>query len=1075
MTNPVTVAARLTLDTSDFKKGSAETDAIGAQLDQKQAARAVQADAREASRQAAQEAKAQASAKRAEERAQASATKAAELAAKQEAKEQAAARRAEERTQASATKQAEIASRAAARAQKAAADEAANENRKSVQRAGQLQLQLNDVFTQLGSGTSPLTVAIQQGPQITQIYGGLGATLRAIPPVAAAAALAIGVVTGVLAVGVKNSLDSAERLRQYNIELQATGNIAATTSARLDDLVRAQATRPGAGRADTAAALGTFLGNSALESEEAVGRALAIARDLARVSGQELPAASATLNQGLDGTAAGARRLDQAYNILTASEHEQIRLLEEQGKKGDAATIVLAAMERRFKGLNEQGISPTAASLNQLGNAWTAFADKVTKSPVTQALMFGATQTLNGAAMLVGGPPGMPQATTNGPTPAEMQDLRKQLADAEGTVGRLREMRDNALPAARGYAEAELQKAEKRAADLRANVQYLQNQVQATAASAAEVGAATQATSGLAEQERRVKEQQELVAKLNTIVSQRRELEEKRGQVDAAIKGGGLSPEALKEAQAGLKQIDGQLYGLATSAEKLQRDLDLEKKLSALPPHLAALQRAYEATYKAAREAGDDHDAARKKGEEARANAAQAQATATAQQISLLGAEAQAALATAEAYGKSRAAGLRAQATGAARTAEEQGQIAPGTAGRVVQETLEKNASATVAAAAEKNRAYQEELSGLERLAAAEAVSAEAAREAERANRVAALAVELRAQAEASGSGAIAQAAERQIAAYDALSKKQLSLDRQRAGQQLNAQYDPDTNYSRLMAELGELQATGVLTARTVAEATKQYEQERLDASRSASDGMIAGLKRYADEATNAGRAAADGVQQGFRTMEDALVQFTTSGQINFSNFANSIIADLARVAIRQTITGPLAQATGSALGSFGSWFGNFFNGGGTTPTVGPGTGYTYHTGGDVGGIAPSRRLPASVWINAQRYHTGGEVLGHDEVPIIAKRRERVLTEDQAREWEAAGRGSAGGGRTEVHIHPPAETKARTRETDLGGGNTRVDVFFEKIEAALAENVARQRGPLTGAMQASFGLVPRGR
>ena len=294
-----------------------------------------------------------------------------------------------------------------------------------------------------------MTVAIQQGPQITQIYGGLGATLRAIPPVAAAAALAIGVVTGVLAVGVKNSLDSAERLRQYNIELQATGNIAATTSARLDDLVRAQATRPGAGRADTAAALGTFLGNSALESEEAVGRALAIARDLARVSGQELPAASATLNQGLDGTAAGARRLDQAYNILTASEHEQIRLLEEQGKKGDAATIVLAAMERRFKGLNEQGISPTAASLNQLGNAWTAFADKVTKSPVTQALMFGATQTLNGAAMLVGGPPGMPQATTNGPTPAEMQDLRKQLADAEGTVGRLREMRETEASRAR--------------------------------------------------------------------------------------------------------------------------------------------------------------------------------------------------------------------------------------------------------------------------------------------------------------------------------------------------------------------------------------------------------------------------------------------------------------------------------------------------------------------------------------------------------------------------------------------------------------------------------------------------
>ena len=53
---------------------------------------------------------------------------------------------------------------------------------------------------------------------------------------------------------------------------------------------------------------------------------------------------------------------------------------------------------------------------------------------------------------------------------------------------------------------------------------------------------------------------------------------------------------------------------------------------------------------------------------------------------------------------------------------------------------------------------------------------------------------------------------------------------------------------------------------------------------------------------------------------------------------------------------------------------------------------YTYHTGGVVGEPTSERRSsPASLWSGARRYHDGGPILGNDEVPIIAKRGERVL------------------------------------------------------------------------------------
>ena len=696
--------------------------------------------------------------------------------------------------------------------------------------------------------------------------------------------------------------------------------------------------------------------------------------------------------------------------------------------------------------------------------------------------MFAATQVLNGAAMLVGGPPQIAQTqatpgAANGPNASDLQQQRDQLADAER---RLADLREKARQAIRPLTiESDIAAQEKRVAELRANVGYIAEQLKATETATTKARTDAEATSASNSAQRQTKELQELIASVSTVEAQRRQLAAKRDRLVEAIDFGGLSPEALKEAQAGLRELDGQLSALSTTSEKLQRNLDLESRYAKMRPDQAERERAADQARKAALDAGDTRAEAERKADQARQSVQDRQATQTAQQISLLGAEARAALAVADAYGRSRAAGLAAAALGAAQSAEEQGSIAPGSAAAVARETLEKNASATVAAAAEKNRAYREEIEGLDRLAAAEEVSSEAAREAERANRVAALAIELRAQAAASGSAAIAAAAEREIASYDRLSRQQQQLDRRRAAGPLNAQYDPEVIYRQRIATLEELQKTGVLTERTVAQATRQYEQERLDASRSATDGMRAGLMRYAEDATNAGRAASNGAQAVFQGLEDAGVQATTTLRFSFTNMTNSIIADLARIAIRQSITGPLAQATGSALGSFGGWLGGLFgSGGGSAPAIGPGTGYTYHDGGLVGvdGRAP-RVLPLSVWAGAPRFHSGG-IVGADEVPIIAKRREEVLTEDDPRHSDnigRRGRGSAGGGRTEVHIHPPAETRATTRESDLGGGNMRIDVLFERIEGAMAENLGRQRGPLFGSMVGTFGLQPRGR
>jgi len=495
--------------------------------------------------------------------------------------------------------------------------------------------------------------------------------------------------------------------------------------------------------------------------------------------------------------------------------------------------------------------------------------------------------------------------------------------------------------------------------------------------------------------------------------------------------------------------------------------------------------------YKSAKDAGDDEDVARRKADQAKSNAQQQQATATQEQIALLGAEARAALEVATAYGKSRAEGLKAAAIGAARSAEEQGQIAPGTAGAVAQETLEKNAAATVAAAAEKNRAYEEEIAGLGRVATAEKTSSEAAREAERVNRVAALSIELRAQAAASGSAAIAAAAEREIETYDRLSRQQLDLDRRRVANQLNAQFDPDTAYRQQMAQLQELQATGEVSSRAAAEASKQYEMQRLQASRDATDGMIAGLRSYADEATNAGRAAAEGMATGMRTLEDFAVKAVTTMKFSVTDFVNSALADFARLAVRQAITGPLASAASSALGSLGGLVSGLFGGGGNFSIGAVGGAYnggglpTF--GGPRAGGGPVD--PGSYYLvgehgpelfrpkTAGMIMNGAQMRGASEMPVVAQRRAQADGEDGQvpRFNRGAGDGAVGGITFKlINQGDPLQAKKGNSGPD-GQGGWQEEIIFEAVDQYLADKADAGSGKFLGALQGGYGVQPQGR
>ena len=74
---------------------------------------------------------------------------------------------------------------------------------------------------------------------------------------------------------------------------------------------------------------------------------------------------------------------------------------------------------------------------------------------------------------------------------------------------------------------------------------------------------------------------------------------------------------------------------------------------------------------------------------------------------------------------------------------------------------------------------------------------------------------------------------------------------------------------------------------------------------------MQAKITSFKDSIKTVGEAMADVVIKGIKGMEDALVNFVTSGKLAFKDLANSIIKDMIRIAIQQSITAPFANWIG--------------------------------------------------------------------------------------------------------------------------------------------------------------------
>lgn len=235
----------------------------------------------------------------------------------------------------------------------------------------QVPAQFTDIIVSLQGGQAPLTVLLQQGGQLRDVFGGVGAAAQAlggyiatlITPVNTLIAAVAG-----LAIAYEAGRSESEKLAQSII---TTGNAAGTTVGQLNQAAAAIDLVVGT-QGKAAEALGEFV-KAGVQGKTALQEFATAAIRFERVTGQ---AVSDTAKQFADlgrDPLQATLKLNDGMNFLTQSTYEQIKALTEQGRSVEAARV---AQEAFANALNERA-TQMEGNLGLIERGWKSITGAV--------------------------------------------------------------------------------------------------------------------------------------------------------------------------------------------------------------------------------------------------------------------------------------------------------------------------------------------------------------------------------------------------------------------------------------------------------------------------------------------------------------------------------------------------------------------------------------------------------------------------------------------------------------------------------------------------------------------------
>lgn len=697
--------------------------------------------------------------------------------------------------------------------------------------------QLTDIVVSLQGGQAPLTVLLQQGGQIKDMFGGVGNALKAtgtfllglVTPLTV-----IGAVLGTLAVAAyqgSNELTAFNRavIQSKNasgasasdftaMQTQLDG-IAGTSGKAADALTQMQAS------GKIAADVMVQVGEAAIKTEKATGTAMdTIIEDFAALGKDPVNAAV---------------RLDEKYKFLTTSVLAQADALVDMGKEQEAVQLLQAEMAKAASDTADKMIEEAG----YIERAWSGV-----KSMITETW-----DALKGIGR---------EDTTQSRIDA-LRKVQQNIIDYQGADAAARDTRFK-------KAEAEIRILEQRKTfEKSVAEQRKQDELDRVAGNAA--------------MDKLLKREK---SNLEGVAKAQREYDDRLLEHEKIRKAGNVSAETELKMANDLAAAQKKLDEAKEKANKPKRPGALDTtSIQEVKSNLSTLNAEYDGYYKRVTALGDS-------------NVISQEATYYAQKAIL------------EAQKKAVTSSYDDQISAINKLQENKKNS---TAQNISLENQLTKAEAAKLKAVEDIDAKMEVLQIKENGRIAERTRNIAAYKAALDSQLESLRVDGERNVEGIGHGT------RQAAINQQLRDNDRNFDKQQRelAKSLGEGMDPLEH----AAKLKDLTQAHSDMAKQIIQNDKDIQAAELDWT----NGFTAAIENAQDDALNFAASTQEALEGAFASAGDALFQFVTTGKLSFSDFASSVINDMARIASQQAANGLLSALLGVGMSAFA---------GGVTPTT---------------------------------------------------------------------------------------------------------------------------------------------
>lgn len=239
--------------------------------------------------------------------------------------------------------------------------------------------QVNDVITQLASGTGIGQVIGQQGGQIVQLFNkNLFDLIALIPKYSVVIGIATAATLAFFEAGRKVSSN-----REFRSELLATTSGLAFQAEALTT-IRDKVRDYGVSWTDAGEAIKAAIGSGV--AQDRIAQFLRLSQDIADRTGAKVPETFKSLVDGFSSGYDAIVKLNEQYGFMTAAQAEVLKGLFDEGRQVEANAKAFEMLAEKQRAAAEEGMGPWARALREVTALYRTFIGWLSNTAPIQAL-----------------------------------------------------------------------------------------------------------------------------------------------------------------------------------------------------------------------------------------------------------------------------------------------------------------------------------------------------------------------------------------------------------------------------------------------------------------------------------------------------------------------------------------------------------------------------------------------------------------------------------------------------------------------------------------------------------------